>query len=96
MLEHVLTIVRFDVMEDRVARSEIAGTVRITDEETLWSFAPCTPWRAGRYALVVPTTLEDRAGNSIRLPFEVDLNRPHAGKPTGANVDVEFVVGRKP
>jgi hypothetical protein len=40
--------------------------------------------------------LEDRAGNSVRLPFEVDLNRPRAVKPTGANVEVEFTVGRKP
>jgi hypothetical protein len=93
LLEHVLTVSRLDEPEDRlVARSELAGTVRVTDEETSWRFEPRDPWQAGRHVLVVPTTLEDRAGNSIRLPFEVDLNRPRAEKPKGANVEIEFTV----
>jgi hypothetical protein len=97
MLEHVLTVVRLEGSGDRdVIRNEIAGTVRITDEETRWRFEPREPWRAGRHALVVPTNLEDRAGNSIRLPFEVDLNRPQTVKPTGAKVEIEFTVRISP
>jgi hypothetical protein len=43
----------------------------------------------------VPTTLEDRAGNSIRLPFEVDLIHPRAEKPAAAKVEIEFTVRGK-
>jgi hypothetical protein len=96
MLEHVLTVVRFDATQDRVKTpNELAGQVKVSDEETRWCFEPRQPWRAGRYALVVPTTLEDRAGNSIRLPFEVDLNHPRAEKPAAANVEIEFTVRGK-
>jgi hypothetical protein len=96
MLEHVLIVVRLDAAQDRAsARSELSGYVRVTDEETRWSFEPREPWRSGPHALVVPTTLEDRAGNSIRLPFEVDLNRPREAKPTGANIEIEFTVRGK-
>jgi len=97
MLEHVLTVIRLDVGPDRAGtRSELTGNVRVSDEETRWSFEPREPWRPGRHALLVPTTLEDRAGNSIRLPFEVDLNRPREAKPTGANVEIDFTVRGKP
>jgi hypothetical protein len=105
MLEHVLAIVRLDAAKDAVrldaaqdrasGRSELSGEVRVADEESRWTFEPREPWRPGRYALIVPTTLEDRAGNSIRLPFEVDFNRPRAAKSTGANVEIGFTVRGK-
>ena len=43
---------------------------------SIWSFVPEKPWAAGRYSLVIDTTLEDLAGNSIGRPFEVDLFNP--------------------
>jgi len=94
MLEHVLTVVRLGTVRDR-ARSDLTGNVGVADGETRWTFEPREPWRPGGHALVVPTTLEDRAGNSIRLPFEVDLNRPRAAKPTGPNVEIDFTVRGK-
>jgi hypothetical protein len=54
----------------------VPGTVAVIDEETRWQFTPRQPWRAGRYDLVVDTSLEDLAGNSVGRPFEVDLFRP--------------------
>ncbi len=88
--------VRLDAAQDRAdGRSELSGNVRVTNEETHWTFEPREPWRPGRYTLVVPTTLEDRAGNSIRLPFEVDLNRPARQSPRAANVEIDFTVRGK-
>jgi hypothetical protein len=78
------------------AQNELAGAVEVVDQETRWSFTPSERWSAGRYALVVSTILEDRAGNSIRLPFEVDLNRPQPAKPSSAVVQIEFTVRGRP
>src|SRR5207248_11128748 len=61
----------------------VAGTVRVSDAETRWAFAPEKPWRAGRYRLVIDATLEDLAGNSVARSFELDLVRPRPEvKPT--------------
>ena len=45
----------------------------LEDQERQWVFMPISPWRSGIYQLVVPTTLEDLAGNNVGKPFEVDL-----------------------
>ena len=54
----------------------IDGRIEIALKETLWSFIPAAPWKAGAHALQVETILEDMAGNSIDRPFEVDVVRP--------------------
>ncbi len=54
----------------------IDGAIKVTAGETHWRFTPDQPWRSGNYRLVVETTLEDRAGNSLARPFEVDVTRP--------------------
>lgn len=51
----------------------LSGKVTLGDQERRWVFVPANPWRRGNYLLVVPTTLEDLAGNNIGKPFEVDL-----------------------
>jgi hypothetical protein len=51
----------------------LSGSVTLGDQERRWVFVPANPWRPGTYQLVVPTTLEDLAGNNIGRPFEVDL-----------------------
>ena len=51
----------------------LSGKVTLGDQERRWIFVPANPWRRGTYQLVVPTTLEDLAGNNIGKPFEVDL-----------------------
>jgi hypothetical protein len=54
---------------------EVAGHLEIDNKETRWRFTPETPWSDGDYALQVDTELEDLVGNSIRRPFEVDVQR---------------------
>lgn len=53
----------------------VRGAVEVLKHETHWRFKPQAAWKPGRYRLVVETTLEDRAGNSIGRPFEVDVER---------------------
>jgi hypothetical protein len=50
---------------------EVAGDIRLADDETRWIFVPSAPWKPGPYRLVVSTSLEDPAGNSIGRAFEV-------------------------
>jgi hypothetical protein len=62
------------VLAVRAADGEfIAGEASVDRGETRWRFTPEAAWTAGRYELVVAAALEDRAGNSIARPFEVDL-----------------------
>jgi hypothetical protein len=51
----------------------VEGAVTLADQERRWTFVPKIVWRPGRYQLIIPTTLEDLAGNNIGKPFEVDL-----------------------
>jgi hypothetical protein len=50
----------------------ITGEDGVDAGETRWSFVPAEPWAAGQYQLVALSILEDRAGNRIGRPFEVD------------------------
>lgn len=51
----------------------VSGTPEVLAEETVWQFRPDEAWVAGIYTLKIDTALEDRAGNSIGRPFEVDM-----------------------
>jgi hypothetical protein len=51
----------------------LEGSTTLADGERSWSFTPARPWSAGPYHVVIPTTLEDLAGNNIGKAFEVDL-----------------------
>lgn len=72
-LDHALLHGLLTVTDEKGTR--VAGSVRVTDEETVWQFTPAKPWKAGNYRLVVDKTLEDLAGNSVGKPFEVDVFR---------------------
>ncbi len=50
----------------------IDGKVTVGKDERMWQFTPEGLWNAGKYELVIDTTLEDLAGNRINRPFEVD------------------------
>lgn len=68
LLQRVLRVVR-------ATGEDVAGEVDVANEETTWTLRPAEPWAAGEYAVVVDSALEDRAGNSLRRPFEVDVFR---------------------
>jgi hypothetical protein len=59
----------------RVAKAEgsVAGQVTVDRQETRWLFSPRQAWTAGDYRLIVDTALEDLAGNSIALAFDIDV-----------------------
>ena len=50
----------------------VPGKIDIAREETEWRFTPLHPWKSGAYRIVIPTTLEDLAGNHVGRPFDVD------------------------
>lgn len=58
------------------SEKDVPGEIQIDQKETRWRFIPQSPWKAGEYSLRIRTHLEDRVGNSIARPFEVDLNEP--------------------
>ncbi len=51
----------------------VTGQVATDRQETRWLFTPRSAWTAGDYRLVVDTGLEDLAGNSIALAFDIDI-----------------------
>src|SRR5262249_37102609 len=54
----------------------VPGRTEVPDDARSWRFVPDKPWSSGRYVVVIDTSLEDLAGNSIARPFEVDIQRP--------------------
>jgi hypothetical protein len=68
------------------------GQIKVDQNETHWSFEPKSPWAPGRYKLLISSTLEDLAGNSIGRPFEVYL--PAAKATDTADRVIEFQVGQ--
>jgi hypothetical protein len=53
----------------------IEGEAAAGKEEREWRFVPGEAWKPGRHEILVETTLEDLAGNSVGRPFEVDASR---------------------
>jgi hypothetical protein len=70
-MDHALAQRVIQVVTD--SGREFPGEVTLEDQERRWVFVPANPWRSGTYQLLVPTTIEDLAGNNIGKPFEVDL-----------------------
>jgi hypothetical protein len=71
---------------------KVAGTVALSEKEGRWQFTPAEAWKAGKYALVADTRLEDLAGNSIARPFEVDVFHPIQREINTETVKVPFEV----
>ncbi|MBI4603681.1 MAG: hypothetical protein HY721_17140 [Planctomycetes bacterium] len=73
----------------------LEGGVAVGAEEREWRFVPDEPWEAGRHELLVETTLEDLAGNSVERPFEVDETRGIESRIEPKVVAVPFEVPRE-
>ncbi|HUS33928.1 MAG TPA: Ig-like domain-containing protein [Verrucomicrobiae bacterium] len=78
----------------RIADSKgalVQGTVKLDRLDQSWTFVPHERWAAGTHKLIVPTIIEDLAGNNIGKPFDVDLQeRPRPM--TNEVVRVSFTV----
>lgn len=88
LLEHMLTIA--DPQGQRVA-----GQLIVCGAERRWTFRPDTPWRTGRYNLVVDTVLEDPSGNRIGRAFEVDQVESVTSKIVPEFITIPFDVNPK-
>jgi hypothetical protein len=51
----------------------VNGVAEVLRGETSWVFTPSQKWSVGIHTLKISAALEDRAGNSIGRPFEVDM-----------------------
>lgn len=52
---------------------DVEGRPSVDRQETRWLYTPGKPWTPGDYRLIVDTALEDLAGNSIALAFDIDV-----------------------
>ena len=89
-LDHALLEQMIEVLDESGRR--VAGQVEIASGETQWLFKPQAPWRAGQYSLRVDLRLEDRAGNNLHQPFDVDLQQPHTERAAPSPIYLRFVV----
>jgi hypothetical protein len=86
MLRRVLGVIDPD-------KRPVPGDVAVEAGETRWRFTPESPWRAGRYQIVIDKDLEDLAGNSIGRPFEVDVFEKVERQAVAETVSLPFDVG---
>ena len=54
---------------------EVEGSIVVADNERRWQFTPASPWKGGRYRLVIENRLEDLAGNNLDRLFDSDLEQ---------------------
>ena len=55
------------------------GKITVSEHGMEWRFRPETPWKSQEYRIRVAAELEDRAGNNLNAPFEVDLKKSPGG-----------------
>lgn len=67
-LDHSLLTSRLAVEDPGQRR--LSGEIRITEEETVWSFSPLEPWKEGRHRVHIEPALEDPSGNRIGKVFD--------------------------
>ena len=78
----------------RVSKGDgnIAGQVTVDRQETRWLFTPRQAWAAGDYRLIIDTALEDLAGNSIAVAFDIDVFEQVHERITASAVALPFSV----
>ena len=76
------------------AGAPVPGTAIARPDGTGWDFAPDRPWAAGVHHLAINPDLEDLAGNSIRRPFEVDIQRDTPTAPEPTEIRLPIAIGR--
>ena len=71
----------------------VNGRALLKDGESIWTFTPHMPWRAGKYRLVARGTLEDSAGNRLNGRFETPADAPAIA---AADAALVFTVAPEP
>ena len=87
-LDHALLHRCLAVVDSDAAR--LPGRVAVADGERSWEFTPAEAWRDAPCALVVDTTLEDLAGNSVARVFDRELADPDHDPIAAKTVTLEF------
>jgi hypothetical protein len=87
-LDHALLHRCLAVVDSDAAR--VPGRVAVADGEQSWAFTPAAEWRDEPCALVVDTTLEDLAGNSVSRVFDRELADPDHAPIAAKTVILEF------
>ena len=88
-IDHALALRILRVVDSN--RKPVEGSVKMDGTDRSWSFTPKEPWEKGTHKLIVPTIIEDLAGNNVGKPFDVDLQEnPHV--PTNEVVQVSFTI----
>ena len=85
----------WDTRSHTSAADEVAGRVEVADAESVWRFYPTAPWPAGDYEIVVPTILEDLAGNNLKNLFDTDLGSTPSTFATAETAYFGFSVGNR-
>jgi len=52
--------------------AHVAGSAKLDALDRTFTFTPAERWSAGVHKLIVPTIIEDLAGNNIGKPFDLD------------------------
>ena len=78
------------LLEHSIAVKDTAGRVTVGDGETEWRFTPESPWGSRDYVLRIDTRLEDRAGNRVGRPFDVDVFDAVTKRVERAEVELRF------
>lgn len=88
-LDQVLLMNAINI-KDATGKS-VTGVFRVAVKETILSFMPDQPWRAGRYRIDAEERLEDLAGNNLTRLFDNDLEHSAPKNKTG-DAGLTFVV----
>ena len=75
------------------AGQPVLGTAEAKVDGQGWQITPAQLWVAGTYTLAVNPDLEDLCGNSIRRPFEVDVQRDVPVVPETTRIRLAVVIG---
>jgi len=70
----------------------IAGSISVSDNETVWAFVPEESWSKGKFSISIDPNLEDPTGNSVGRPFDVDVFEKTESPDSGDRRSISFSI----
>ncbi len=89
-LDHALALRLLQVT--RAGGTPVNGVAALANAERDWSFIPTEPWQTGAHQLIIPTILEDLAGNNVGKAFEVEMRERGERLETAESVQRTFEI----